>query len=177
MLEYLEPRVAYLKERLGFVLPTDLQERVDSGLIDEDGAQELARARATEKLRSDQAEKRDQETSQQREARERADAATGMATAVDGWEKRIKASDPDYPKKAKLVERTAQAIVQQTGKPPATPEEAVALVEQALAEVNEQFKSLLPKPRPIAANPQGSSTPTVIEAKTLRDAVRNAVNR
>lgn len=173
--EYFHTNLLALDTALGNVLPEDLQTRVDDGLIDEAGAQELARSRATEALRVSQATTRDEATANAKATTDAQTLGAAMVTAVEGWEARTKATDPDYAKKAELVETTCRAIVQRTGTPPATPEAAVALAEQAMVEVNRQFKSLAPKPKPIALDPHGSSTPTNVAPKTLREAINAAV--
>jgi hypothetical protein len=174
--EYFASRLAFLDDALGFALPDDLRERVETGALDEEAAQELARARANEKIRTASAERTEKVQTEQTQREQAIAAAQACATAVDEWEKRQKASDPDYARKAELVETTCRAIVQQTGKPPKTPEEAIALAENALKRVNDQFKSLLPKPKAIRPSPTGSSAPTVHEHKTLKDAIRSAVS-
>jgi hypothetical protein len=175
--EYFSTRLEALDGMLGNVLPEDLQERVDSGQIDDEGAQELARARATEKLREGQSAARTAADATAQAARDAEALGAAMVTSVNDWETRTKASDPDYARKAELVQTTCRAIVQQTGKPPATAEEAVALVTDAYKRVNAQVASLLPKPRPITPGPHGASTPTSTEPKTLREAVAGALAR
>jgi hypothetical protein len=176
-LEWLEPRVNFLREQLGLTLPEDLRDKVEAGLIDEDTAKEVARTRATSTLASERLKARETADSEAEAARQRAATAQAMATAVEGWEQRIRTTDPDYARKAELVETTCRAIVQREGKAPTTPEEAVALADRALAEVNRQFTAALPPPRAVKPTPQGSSTPTVAEPKTLREAIAAAVNR
>lgn len=174
--EWFHDRLTALDESLGNSLPDDLQARVDEGLLDEDGATELARARAATALRTTQETARS-EAATAETARAAAEAKTSeMVGAVQAWEDRIKASDPDYSKKADLVQAKCQAIVLQTGKPPATAAEATALVDQALGEVNAMMKSALPKPRAITPTPKGSSavTPAAVH-KTLREAIEAAV--
>lgn len=174
--EYFAKSLSALDGLLGQgTLPADLQEKVDTGLIDEETALEVAQSRATAKLSESQVTERQERDSQaQVESDARALAQT-MGAAVEKWETGIKASDPDYPKKAALVETTARAIVQRTGKPPRNAEEAVKLAEDALKEVNQHFKGLTPTKRPIRPAPSGSSKPTVAEPKTLLDAVRGAL--
>jgi hypothetical protein len=174
--DYFQNGLQILNERLGHVLPDDLRERVEDGLIDEDTARELAQSRAAETLRTTQAEEREAADSQAEEVRARTALATSLATAVDGWERATKAADPDYSRKAELVETMCHAIVKRTGQVPDTAEKAVALAKEAYAEVNRQFKALLPPRRPIETTPRGSSTPTKAEPKSLREAIAQAAN-
>lgn len=173
--DYFATRLNQLDQMLGVTLDGDLQEKVDTGQIDEETAQELARTRAANKLISERTE-RDTKASEEAEAQRHAVAnATACAETVDDWEKRIKASDPDYSKKAKLVEDQCLAIVQRTGKQPGTPAEALALVEQAYKETNARLKDVLPQRKPVTPSPRSSSTTARPEAKTLRDAINGAI--
>lgn len=175
--EYFSTRLKALDSMLGFELPDDLRERVDNGELAEDAAQELAQRRAADTIRTTTAEARQTAEVQEREQRAVANVATAMATAVDEWERQQKAGDPDYAKKADLVETTCRAIVQRTGRTPTTPEEAVQLVKDAHAEVTKHFKSLQPPPKAIRPSPIGSSAPTVTEPKTLREAITSSLGR
>ncbi len=176
--EWFDTRLQGLNEMLGAVLPEDLQTRVDEGLIDEESAAELARARAAAALNAKKGEADEARSEQERTAAQQTEIATAMVTAVEGWEQRTKASDPDYAKKAELVETTCRAIISRTGrKAPVNAEEAVALADEALAEVNRQFKSLLPKPRAISPAPAGTSTTAAKAPSTLREAVQAGLAR
>ena len=165
-------------EMLGEQLPDDLRQKVEDGLVDEDVAKELSRerakARTLENLRT-QEEERANQTREQEAAQAR---QTEMANAVEAWEAEIRAKDADYAtKKAKLVETQTRALMQQRGAPPANVEEAVSLVKQAYAEVNEMLKPLMPKPRPMTPSPTGMSARVTTEPKSFAEAIRSAVNR
>lgn len=168
-------RLTALDGMLGHVLPEDLQTRVDEGFLDEDGAQELAKARAARVLSDAQVATRATAAAEEQQRQDATAITNAMVTAVEAWEERIKASDPDYPKKAKLVLDRSRSIVAATGKPPTTAAEATALADQALAEVTAEFKSALPKPRAIAPTPASTSTVATAQPKTLRDAINGAV--
>lgn len=176
VLEYLETNALAVKTALGHVIPEDLQARVDDGLIDEAGAAELAKARAAEALRNTQSTARDEAAAAARATTDAQALGSAMVTAVEGWEARTRATDPDYAKKAELLETECRAIVQREGKVPTTPEEAVALAERAKVKVDGQFKALLPKPKAITPSPLSSSTPTNSAPKTLKEAIANAAN-
>ena len=174
--EWFAERLDVLDESLGHVLPEDLQERVDSGMLDEAGALEIAQSRASVSLRRAQDERTAEAAASADVERRATETRTSMVSAVEAWEARAKASDPDYSKKAELVEAKCLAIVQRTGKPPLTPEEATQLADQALSEVNAVFKAALPKPRQITPAPAGSSTTVPAPAPaSLKDAIRGAL--
>lgn len=174
--EYLSSRLTALDDALGNVLPDDLQERVDGGLVDVETAQELAKTRAADRLRTTQAAERERADAQEQTRNQVVARATANATAVDAWDKQQRQSDPDYAKKADLIETTCRAIIQQTGKVPQTPDEAVALCNEALKHVNTRLSGMLPKPKPVRGDPVGSSAKTVSDPKTLRDAIKAAVS-
>jgi hypothetical protein len=73
--------------------------------------------------------------------------AQACATAVDEWESAARRRDPDYAKKAALVETTCRAIVQETGKPPATRRSGGA-GRTGYERVNKQLQELCPSPSP-----------------------------
>ena len=170
-------RLAALDAHLGHTLPADLQQKVNDGLIDEELAREYARTRASATILEGQNTARTERQAQDRQADEVTAATTAMTTAVNDWEIRTKAADPDYATKAPLVEAQARAIVQRTGRPPANAEEGIALAEAAYAEVNRLLKPLAPKPRPITPAPAGMSTRVSEVPKTLKEAVRLALKR
>lgn len=175
-LEWFEPRVQQLRESLGVVLPADLQERVDGGLLDEETAKELAEQRATNALHNRQAKVRE-DTAAEVASSERTQAqAQAVATAVQKWEDGIKASDPDYAKKAEMVQSTALAMAT-TGGHPRTPEDAVALAQRAYDKVTDTFRGIAPKPQPKdTTTPAGTSARSTTPAPTsLRAAIEAAV--
>lgn len=175
--DWFAERLQGLNEHLGDVLPADLQAKVDSGETDVEIARELARSRAQAKhfeTRTAEQQRQDQE----REARDRAyTQAKTVAQAVSDWETGIKAKDPDYAAKAKLVESQALAIIAREGKRPQTKEEAVDLVTRAYGEVGEMMKSFAPKPKAVKPTPAGLSARASTAPKSLREAIDAAVNR
>lgn len=176
-LAWFEPRVSYLKQQLGQELPEDLQEKVDIGALDEEDAAELARLRAFNARTEQQTtEQREQSAAEQATENARAQSVK-MATAVQAWEDRTKASDPDYAKKSRMVEAEVLAEITRTGKRPATEQEAEALVAKAYETVNGHFKSLLPTPRPITPSPASIAANTSAAPTSLKEAIRAAVNQ
>ena len=168
-----------LAESLGHSLPQDIQAKVDDGLMDDSVAAEYARERAKAALLEQQSRQQQEAEQQAQQLSQFQALQTQMVSAVQGWEEGIKAKDPDYAsKKAVLVEDQVRAIVQRTGGvPPRTTEEAVALAEQAYAEVNERIRAFVPKPRPITPPPAGLSARATTQPTTLRGFVEAALNR
>lgn len=177
VLRYLEGNAEMLRAELGESLPSDLQQKVDEGLIDEADATEMARLRANDAAtrKAEQAraerEKVEQSAAQQREL------ANGMMTGVQKWEDGIKAKDPDYSKKAKMVEAIVTAEIAK-GRRPATIEEAISLSQEAYDEVSKTFRSALPKPRATdSTTPPGSSAIATKAPASLLEAVKMAVGQ
>jgi len=176
-LEWFEPRVDFLREQLGAVIPDDIQARIESGELDEATAAELAQARAAAKL----SERADADRVKQEEAAAAATTAettaVQMAQAVQAWEDQTKAADPDYAKKAELVITMSRSIIQeQGGKYPATQAEAVELAKAAYDRVNDTFKLLIPKPKPVTPSPASMSAPNNRPvATTLKGAIEAAL--
>lgn len=173
-LEWFESRTTYLREATGAALPEDLATRVDDGVLDQDSAAELARMRAQQSI-NDRRTKQETEQREQRETVERNQAmAAQMGAAVQTWEDGIKGRDPDYSKKAGLIEDRAIALAQRFGLPKTT-EEAVALAERAYKDVSDNLKAALPPPRRVTPTPAGSSATTIAQPKTMREAISAAV--
>ena len=175
--DWFSERLSNLDDALGIAIPTDLQERIDSGILDEEGAQEIARARAAVTLRKNK-ETADAEASAATTAESEVQALTNeMTSAVNDWETRTKASDPDYAKKANLMQDRCLRIVRDTGSAPKSAAEATALADRAYKEITDELRASLPKPKPIAPAPVGRSTSAAPAPTTLRDAINAAVGR
>lgn len=174
--EWFAERLTALDGLLGHVLPDDLQEKVEEGLLDAEGAQEIAQARAAAKLREVKDTATAEANAQATAATEAAARTTSMVSAVEAWEAKTKASDPDYAKKARLMQDRCRSIVAETGKPPMTPEEATALAQRAHAEITAEMTSALPKPRAVTPVPASQSTVTSAAPKSLREAINAAVS-
>ncbi|API60538.1 hypothetical protein BSL82_15645 [Tardibacter chloracetimidivorans] len=176
--DWFAERLQSLNEHLGEALPDDLQQKVNDGLVDEVLAKELARERSQRTHLETKTAERTRQDEETRRASETQRVATDMATAVQQWEDGIKAKDPDYAaKKAKLVETQALAIVARDGKRPQNRDEAVALVDRAYREVNDNLKVFAPKPKPVAASPAGLSARATATPNSIRDVVDAALTR
>jgi hypothetical protein len=174
--EYFVKNLQALDGMLGFTLPEDLQERVESGFLDEEGARELATARAAKSLRDSRAEALAADEAAASKDREVRDAAQAITASVASWEDRIKTADPDYAKKAKLIEDRALRIMQSEG-PARNPAEAVALVERAHKEITAEFRAVLPKPRSILPNPPSVNTTATAAPASMKEAMIQALGR
>lgn len=154
-LQAIEPYVEQLKQSTGKILPSDLQQQVENGAIDEQTAYSYAAERARAQRLEQQnyqlteRQQREQEQRQQAEAQRRQqEALKPMYDAVAQWEAKWKANDPDHAKLSDLVRFKAQEMMQK--EQPRTPEDAVKLADRALKEAKDyvkQFQPSTPKDR------------------------------
>jgi hypothetical protein len=144
-----------LRGLAGDVLPADVQKRLDDGLIDEEAAKEIARMRAAATTQARRAELDTQSLTTQAVSAQ----ATLIHSAVQTWEQAVRARDPDYPRKAKLVETTAKALRLErygNGIPP-NAETARALAQEAYDMVTNEFRAALPARDAVRAPLVGSA--------------------
>lgn len=173
--EYFATRLQALDNALGNSLPDDLQQRIDDGYLDEEGAREIARSRASEHLRAEREKVQTQRTEAEKARDNQVAQATAMAEAVDGWEKQVKANDPDYSKKAPFMEAACLAIVRKQGKNPSNAEEAIALAKAAYEQVTNQLKTLAPPKKPTAPKPSNEGKAASPAPTSLRGAIAAAL--
>lgn len=153
----LQPIVDSLNGFVGEKLPTDLQKRVDDGVIDVDSAKEIASLRNQKNFENNR--------NQQSAAQQHQNA---VLNAVTQWETQKRIDDPDFEKKEKLV--SAAWLQKLSTVQNVTPQISVRLAEEAWKEVNQQVSSFVPK-APIkkvmttnGASAQVSNEPTTPEA-------------
>jgi len=142
-LDSLMPYVEKLQIITGAKRPDDIQERVDSGLLDGDSAKELA-------------DSRNRIAMAERAAQEAAEAAAtdlqnqAVAKASE-WETNWKASDPDYAhKQGRVLDKINLSMMRHVQKEsgPLTPAEVVKICETAKEEADAEIAALMPKPTP-----------------------------
>lgn len=105
-LEMLRPYYEGLLQATGNVLPPELQAKVDQGLVDEETARELSRAKAGQTLASSTAERERQRREADEQARQAESVRTTVQTEAAKVEASWQANDPDYPRKsARIMEK------------------------------------------------------------------------
>lgn len=135
-LEIVMPIVTNLMEATGRSVPKDLRAKVESGELSEEMARQMGRERFERKAALNTAERtKAQATEQQQQAEQTAnqERAAKIREATANWYTSKAASDPDFGMKAEAMEAAARALVAERGQPK-TPEEAVKLAEDALAQ-------------------------------------------
>jgi hypothetical protein len=179
------PYVQLAQESLGIVLPADLQQAVQTGhmtpqaaqvMAQERSARQLAEARAirTEQLaaqRNEQAMRQTQEVQVQAFQR-------SVEQAVAGWEAQQRKQDPDFAQKEPVVRDFLHAVVNERGAP-RSPQEAVAIAQEAYDRANRAVQRFRPQPRPTQAVP--SSINRMVgakpEPKSMLEAAQQALGR
>ena len=133
-----------LAQLAGDRLPEDLQSRVAAGTLDPEIAKETAKLRMAQ---------RHQQWNQQGVQQQQAQLQQqSLAGAVDQWDFALRKRDTAFhPKAPNAVDGKYEFVTMKLAqllrsKPPQTMEQAVKLADQAYAEVNSFYASVLPKP-------------------------------
>lgn len=167
--ELMKPYVDAVQAHMGQTLPDDLRQRVDDGLVDEDTARELARARNNLALRERAAARQHE---QQRTVAAAAQIE-GTVNAVNEWAVRQQ-SDPDYASIAPLLEGEILRLQREwsaAGKQFNTPEGAVTLSQAAY----DGLRARLRPTRQLIRSTPSSSRPAAKPPATMMDAMRQAL--
>ena len=154
-------------------LPTDIQNKVDDGFLDEDAARELSQTRA-KLARVQNQRKVDHARSQKQQSNYQSDMLT---SALQTWGETTLAKDVDFSLKQPEFNDRVVALVNERGQPE-TQADVLGLVEDAYATVNERFKARQPQPTQLRTATGGklSGTP-VVEPVSLRDAITQSLNQ
>ena len=169
-LEVLKPYYERLQQFSGDLLPEDLQQRVNSGVIDEATARELVRERMQAQLLTHQ-KTQNEEQAQQSQFEQ---FTSSVETATNNWEKTQAASDPDYKTLQPYVRREIELTLYRMlgeGKYPKTTQEAVKICDEAKTRVAAELVRFRPKKaqiKPVERGAQISSAST--KPKTLLEA-------
>ena len=142
-----------LMERLGRTLPADLKAKVEAGEVNEEIARQAARDRATAQLAQQHAQRISSEQVAQQQQTLSQESARQIVAAVNQWEARTKASDPDWKLKAPALVEFSRGVVAKRGYWPRTPEEAVTFAQEAYASVTNLLKSARPAPSATRPSP------------------------
>ncbi|MDP7158577.1 MAG: hypothetical protein QF922_10220, partial [SAR324 cluster bacterium] len=169
--EVLQGHLEGLAKTTGAELSEDLQVKVDDGLLDEDAAQELSRARA--QLAQ---ERTLRESSQQSLQEQQAQAQYDhLQKTLNQWEATTRQRDPDYDLKSDELNDRVQALVAERGKP-VTSEQALAIANDAYKVVTDRHMRRVPPKRSLRTATGGKigGTPQP-EPKTLEEVVERAL--
>lgn len=170
--ERLAAYVDQLDLQLGNKLPSDLQQKVDSGFVEEASAKELA------KLRLENATRAATDTQSREAASQQAAAnlSASMSGAVTAWESTLATTDPDYPLKAAMVADRVHALLGSgQAQVPRSTEEAVALAKRAYEDVNVTVVKFRPQARPTAPQPRSSAAAATRAPTSMLDAIKRGL--
>lgn len=181
--ERLRPIMAELDKRLGEVLPSELQARVDQGYLTAEDAKALNRSAADAKLNRDRVEAMTRQATQDAQVAEQKRTTDATLSSIEKWELAKAAKDPDWHLKRDEVAEQVELAVQRKSlelKRPWFPnaDEGVKLSEDALKTVEKRlkrFRTPLAEVRP--AVDAGASTRSIPEPKSMLDVVRGGVSK
>lgn len=155
------------RSRAGLVVEADdIKQKLDDGLIDEPTALELSQARKAREHAQREAEQRKQQEAER--------AQEAQVLALNNWEKSVRERNPDYDSIAERVQDRFVALA--TKQYPRTTDEAVALANQAMADVTGWTKRVLPAKKPMkVATSSGSSAKVSAKPQSLEDIVNRVL--
>lgn len=173
-LEMIMPYVESLQRATGQILPDDIQEKIDTGIIDEETAAELVQSRKRAEFLQNREIQNQQATEQNNRQTQEQAHYKSILDSVTAWDKQWKSTDPDYSKKSAMVERTVTYILANEGYP-ADPKAAVEISKRARDMVEKELSGILPKRTTIQTVKSGSQTPTDVTPKNSFEAAKAAL--
>ena len=184
--DLLAERMETLDQYSGHKLPSDLANEVEDGRISEDRARELARLRNETQFASERQKRTEQKSQEQldqerqnREQEQVQKIIQDQRSAIQDWESKLKAKDPDYGRIQSFVAKELRFQVQQN--PPRNVDEAIQLADKAYKSVKDEFKKALPERpevRPSATSDQSSaSSASGQQPSSFMDAIKQAANQ
>lgn len=141
-----------IETQLGLALPEDLQKKVSEGLLDADTAKEVALARVDKQraeVKVSEAANTVKAAQQTTEQTNNTVAIQTVHSAINDWTQQKKSSDPDYPRKAELLQKEIKLRVMAEGGRVLDKNKALTIANEAYTEVTRLYKALTP------ANSQG----------------------
>lgn len=160
--------------KLGKVLPKDLQDEVDQGLITEERASELAREKGRVAIQTEQIQ-RSQERSQ---AQQQTEEFNFRVKLTENWAGQLSKTDPDLQRKFPMITERLNFLLRTEGDPKDA-QAAWDRLNRAYTDVNARLKSFVPpKPATNPIPPSGGVIRQPAEApKTLEDAFATGFQR
>lgn len=175
--DFMERELAVLGEQLGREAPgtdplkahPDLQERIDSGVIEREDALDIAQARATLNLNKTHQAQRATET--EFEVR-KSQALTDIAALGN----KLRASDPNIASKMPYLQATIQAVVS-SGSPPENWASSIEKAYTDMPTVEIPAPTIDPAPNPIRPTPGVSTSGNALDKEpgTMLEAVNDSL--
>lgn len=173
----MEPIVRSVRTFLGDELPDDLREKVDTGLVDEDTAREVAQRRHQQSFQQERQRRQAERQTHEQVTAQTVQAEQARVSAVDAWVQ-AKQAEPDFAAIVPFVEGETlrmQARWRAEGKSFDAPEQAVALMNQVWSDLVTRLKPQRRAIRSTAAAPPSPTAATGARPATLTDALRAAL--
>lgn len=160
--------LAELDEILGHKLPSELQAKVDEGLLTHEDALELSRTRATAaRAQAEVSTVREAQTAEQQQ-RVQQEFVANVDKAIKAWDANTAASDPHFEQKKPLVHDRVRAVLadmRAQGKQ-ITPADVPAILTQAHKFITEQTRAMLPPKSSVKAPLDATAAPATRAAPT-----------
>lgn len=141
--ERIKPWVEKVAVAAGVIMPSDLQEKVQQGVMTREAAIEVSRARA--QVQSVQS--REQLQRQQAERRTQTEAQQAIVNAATSWEADRQAKDPNFTAKLPALQRELAYLHATEGRPN-TPQGVKEQCDRAYTAVNAAFRPAAPVVQP-----------------------------
>lgn len=126
-------------------LPSDIQDKLDRGLVDEETAKELAMTRRLQNSDARANQRFNEQQQQEEVSRQTQQTTVAIQTSIANWEKNWRDNDPDYTKLQPLVMDALRAKISVEGKA-TTPQGAIEQLKQSLETVKENIRKFVPQP-------------------------------
>ena len=141
--ERIKPWVEKVAVAAGVIMPPDLQEKVQQGVMTREAAVEVSKARA--QVQSVQS--REQLAAQQAQVRAQRDGQQAIISAATSWEADRQAKDPNFAAKLPALQREIAYLHSTEGRPN-TPQGVKEQCERAYKAVNAAYRPPAPTPQP-----------------------------
>ena len=176
-LQALMPYVDTLRTAAGYVLPPELKQQVDQGMITEDAAVELSRTRSREALARHAADNALAQVEQIQASRQVETVVSIVQNAVSAWE-RAWSTSPDYKTLQPHVNERIELELNRrrlAGTLPRTADEAVQIAEFCRTEVSNKLRAFLPQKREIRPIASGGTVQATAKPATMLGAIEQAL--
>lgn len=176
-MEKLQPVLGELNRYVGKELPSDLQQKVNTGEISEEHAAELVKTR-NENQRLVQEREQVSKTAQQRQTQQQVQQARqDMASAVTQVEQELRKNDPDYNAKFSHIQRALKEAIAKER--PVNGREAADLTRRVYKQVSDELSQLIQRrretpPRPSSTDVTGAGGAPA-EPESMGDAIAQAM--
>lgn len=134
--EKIKPWVEKVAMAAGVIMPADLQQKVQQGVMTREAAIEVSKARA--QVQATQTQQQFRQEQDQR--RQQTEAQTAIANAATSWEAERQARDPNFAAKVPALQREIAYLHATEGRPN-TPQGVKEQCERAYKEVNKTFRA------------------------------------